>query len=139
MSADASITMAWGDGEHRFRLAIGQLRELQDKCGAGPAEILRRVADGTWRVDDLREVLRLGLIGGGKAPLEALALVQRYVDERPLLESVMPARAVLLAALVGPSTARGKEGRRRHRTGGSPSTPSMAAEPSSGSHRPTST
>lgn len=131
MSADASLTMDWGDGEHRFRLAIGQLRELQDKCGAGPAEILRRITDGTWRIDDLRETLRLGLIGGGMQPVKALVLVQRYVDVRPLMESVPPAQSVLLAALVGPPGPQpGKEGRRRRRTGGSPSTSSTAAEPS---------
>lgn len=131
MSADASLTMPWGDGEHRFRLAIGQLRELQDKCSAGPAEILHRITAGTWRVDDLRETLRLGLVGGGVKPVEALILVQRYVDARPLLESVPPAQAVLLAALIGPEeVATGKAGRRRRQTGGSPSTPSTAAEPS---------
>ena len=132
MSADASLTMAWGDGEHRFRLAIGQLRELQEKCNAGPAEIFQRLLDRTWRVDDLREVLRLGLIGGGMKPAEALVLVKRYVDERPLLENVGPALQVLTAALVGPEDiASGKVGApATEETDGSPSAPSTAAEPS---------
>ncbi len=101
MSRDGSITLAWGDGEHRFRLAIGQLRELQEKCDAGPAEIVSRLSEGRWRVNDVRETIRLGLVGGGLAPATAHALTVRYVDERPWLESVQPAQAVLMAALVG--------------------------------------
>jgi hypothetical protein len=101
MSRDGSVAIAWADGEYRFRLALGQMRELQEKCDAGPAFILGRLQSGRWLVDDARETLRLGLIGGGLKPAESLKLVQRYVDERPLLESVQPAMAVLLAALVG--------------------------------------
>jgi hypothetical protein len=101
MSRDGSISLTWGDGEHRFRLAIGQLRELQEKCDAGPAEIAGRLADGRWRVNDVRETVRLGLVGGGMAPGDAHKLTTRYVDERPWLESVPAAQAVLMAALVG--------------------------------------
>lgn len=101
MSRDASITIAWADGDHKFRLAIGHIRELQEKLKVGPMAILRRMGSGDWLVDDAREVLRLGLIGGGKTPTEALALVGRYVDDRPFAESVQPAMAVLLAAVIG--------------------------------------
>ena len=110
MTASAKITLLWGDGDRAFRLAIGQLRELQDKCDAGPAEILGRLSNGTWRVDDIRETLRLGLIGGGTTPTDALVLTARYVDNRPLMENVMPAQAVLLAAIVGEEEQPGKTG-----------------------------
>lgn len=101
MSRDGSLTIVWGDGEHRFRLAIGQLRELQEKTNAGPQEVLDRLSTRLWRVDDVRETLRLGLVGGGMPPGDAYRLVVRYVDGRPLMESVQPAQAVLIAALVG--------------------------------------
>ena len=137
MSGSAKISFVWGDGEHTFRLAIGQLRELQDKCGAGPMEILSRLTSGTWRVDDLRETIRLGLIGGGKTPTDALILVARYVDAFPLVNSVAPAQAVLMAALVGvendpvgkPMAAKTK----RKATGASSSRRSTAQEPPSAS------
>lgn len=113
----------------RFALPIGQLRELQGKCDAGPATILTRLVTkqaalatmpapkdakeasimqvlhllgGDWRVDDIRETVRLGLIGGGKTPSEAFTLVARYVDARPPLENLPLAAAILLSALVGP-------------------------------------
>lgn len=102
MSRDGSISFVWGDGRHRFRLALGQLRELQEKCGASPFEVHRRVAGVAAMVDDAREVLRLGLIGSGDVtPPAALVLVERYVDARPLAESLGPAAAVLGAALYG--------------------------------------
>src|SRR6185312_3542608 len=90
----------FGGAEREFRLGIGELRELQGKCEAGPATILARLlafqpqaigmkrpvaknyelgesdpdygADcniysllrttgNDWRVDDVRETIRLGL------------------------------------------------------------------------------
>lgn len=125
MSRDASVTLTWADGEHRFRLAIGQLRELQEKCDAGPAEVLARLSSGKWRLDDVRETLRLGLIGGGLSPGDAHRLTVRYVDERPWLENVQPAQAVLMAALVGaPEEPVGKGAAAEAATGASSASPS---------------
>lgn len=102
MSRDGSISFVWGDKRHRFRLALGGLRELQETCGASPFEIHRRLATFTAMADDAREVLRLGLIGGGDVtPPAALKLVESYVDARPLSESLGPAAVVLGAALYG--------------------------------------
>jgi len=101
MSRDGSVTFTWGDGEHTFKLAIGQVRELEEKRDAGIRLILQRVTNKSWYVDDLRETLRLGLIGGGMSPVAALKLVQRYFDERPLLESEKPAFSVLYEAMAG--------------------------------------
>jgi hypothetical protein len=101
MSSDGSITRAWGDGEHRFRLRIGELRELEAKREAGAFEIYSRLASGSWRVDDIVEVLRLGLIGGGVAPVMALGLTAKYVTPTAFLENVVAAREVLLCALFG--------------------------------------
>lgn len=134
MSASAKTLFTWADGEHDFRLAIGQLRELQEKCGAGPAEIHNRLAAGTWRVDDIRETIRLGLIGGGMTPTDALVLVTRYVDNRPLMENVVAAQAVLLVALIGaPDDKVGKPKAvktRKKATVASSSRPSTAPVPS---------
>lgn len=101
MSRDASINLDFGDGEHCFRLPIGQLRELQEKAAASPFAVLARMVAWMPMVDDAREVLRLGLVGGGLTPPEALTLVRRYADERPLAESVPTATLVLQAALMG--------------------------------------
>jgi|SRR5215204_1880696 len=103
MTTDGTISLIiWGDDEHRFKLALGQLRELQDKREAGAIEILDRFRERKWRVDDVREVIRLGLIGGGMAPVDAFTLINRYVDNRPIMESLPVAFTILATALLGP-------------------------------------
>lgn len=102
MSRHGDCSFVWADGQYTFRLPIGQVRELEEKCGLGVYEIYLRMAARQWRFDHLRETIRLGLIGGGMSPVEALKLVQRYVDERPFIESVEPALRILGAGLVGP-------------------------------------
>lgn len=97
----AEIRLTWADGEHTFKLALGQIRELQEKTDCGPMELVNRMMRGTWRVDDIRETIRLGLIGGGLDPIKSLSLVGRYVDGRPLAESVQVAQAVLSVLLFG--------------------------------------
>lgn len=168
------IDLVWGDGEHKFDLPIAQLRELQEKCDAGPADILARLVlvhpavfgrgaplpenyqgidaedlfrvDTTsyfavrglgsgWRVDDVIEVIRLGLIGGGKSPAEAYSLVDRYIVKRPqdLADNRQTAAIVLTKALVGdPSDPVGEppaEMPTQTQTGASNSPPSTPGEP----------
>lgn len=101
MSRDASIALDWADGTYQFRLAWAQIAELQEKCNAGPFEILRRLSVGAWRVEDISNVLRLGLIGGGMEPVPALKLVRLYVEARPPMENLLPAQAVMSAGLMG--------------------------------------
>lgn len=101
MSRDASIALDWADGTYQFRLAWGQIAELQEKCNAGPFEILRRLSSGTWRIEEISNVLRLGLIGGGMEPIPALKLVRTYVEARPPVENLLHAQAVMSAGLMG--------------------------------------
>lgn len=98
----AKITITWGDDEHIFRLPLKQLRELQDKTDVGPEALYRRVSSGDWKVQDLRETIRLGLIGGGMDEVKAAKLVHQYFDDSPILKHKPTALAILLAALLGP-------------------------------------
>ena len=134
MSRDGSCSFDWADGEHRFRIGLGEARELQEKTGCGPYFLQARMASGDWRVDDVRETIRLGLIGGGMEPIKALALVKAYVDERPLSLSNLPcARSILMAGFTAAPDGEkpGKRGAARARsnppnsqTDGSPLPPS---------------
>lgn len=96
-----TLTLTWGDGEHTFRLPIGQLEEHGEKLGRGPLAVLRRLDSGDWEPREIFETIRLGLIGGGMAPTDALTLARRYCLDRPLAESLPIATAVLGAALFG--------------------------------------
>lgn len=102
MAVNGEIELQWGDGEHKFNIAkLRCVLELEEKSGAGVAEIYYRIINGRWKFNDLRETLRLGLIGGGAMPDKALSLVNRYCDDRPWAESVLPAQAILMAAMIG--------------------------------------
>jgi hypothetical protein len=143
MSRNGSIDLDFGDGTYTFRLAIGQLRELQEsvnrpriKLGAsliGPATLFEAVRSNNAWPHEVREIMRLGLIGGGTKPADALDLVRRYVEERPIVESSIHATLVLGAALFG-SEEEAVEGKKQpaEMTGEStsPLPGSMAGEPS---------
>lgn len=129
---DARVTITWGDDEYVFRLALAQLLALQEKTEAGPLELFQRIGTGRWKVQDLRETIRLGLIGGGLEPAKATVLTRRYVDERPLLESVPVALEILTAALAMPESIAPGKAEAETETGASPLPPSMDAAPSSG-------
>lgn len=101
MSRDATVTFDWADGTHSFRLAWGQLAELQEKCDAGPYVVLQRLHSGAWRIEDISNIIRLGLIGGKMEPVAALKLVRAYVEARPPMENLVPAQVILSAALMG--------------------------------------
>lgn len=89
------LTIAWGPGEHKFALPPEFHRKLEDARDAGLHEIAGRLISGSWRLDDIRETIRLALMGGGMSEPFANDLVQRYVDRRPKIESIMTAHKVL--------------------------------------------
>ncbi|TXH84835.1 MAG: gene transfer agent family protein [Rhizobium sp.] len=141
---NGDIDLDFGDNTYRFNIAkIGQVLELEQKCDAGVSEILDRVRSGKWRIQDIRETIRLGLIGGGQTPVNAMQVVKAYVDERPWAESVPVALTVLLAAMIGvPGEKVGKRRARRTKTkaeAASSDPRSTAPEPQSGSRPDRST
>lgn len=103
MSGDGSITLQWGDGEYRFRLAIGELRELESLRNAPAVEILQRLMRGGPWTDDIIHTIRLALIGGGMDPTKALAKVARYCYPPNVLPNTPAALSVLTAALFPPA------------------------------------
>jgi hypothetical protein len=136
MARNAEITLPWADGDHRFRLGIGELELLQEATDVGPyvlAERFRARAravriseepllgfDGPERLvsfdgeanpppmlpplcslKEIRETLRLGLVGGGMKHGDALRLVRAHVEERPIEDNRHYAFLVIQAALYG--------------------------------------
>lgn len=115
----AYIELEWADGDHLFALKGAQIEELEAKCqnpatgkpGIGLGAIWSRVMGGEWYRDDLRHIIRLGLIGGGMGAIEANRLCKTYVDDVPISSNtpdfdnpncpLLVAQAILSAALVG--------------------------------------
>lgn len=102
MSAPGTRTIIWAGGEDQFCLsAVGNILDLEERCGAGLAVIFQRLGDGSWKLNDIRETIRLGLIGGGMKPEDAMLRVKRSVDANPLAASVLVAYQVINAVIVG--------------------------------------
>ncbi|MGO1080273.1 gene transfer agent family protein [Inquilinus sp. CA228] len=104
----AEIELSWADGTYLFALKLKQIEELQRLCGAGLGEIAQRLlVERRWRVSDVVETIRLGLIGGGLPAVRARELIDTYVDGHPLADPrdpanhLMTAQAVITAAYFG--------------------------------------
>lgn len=101
MSADGSVELVFAGDERRFRLGIAELIALQEKRNSGPLEIVMRLQLGSWRVEDVIETIRIGLLGGGMEGKAARELVEANVKPGAITEHVLTASAVLLSALQG--------------------------------------
>jgi hypothetical protein len=97
----AQVDLDWGDDTYTFRMTVTGAIELEQKCDAPFAVVFKRLMAGEYKVADIRETIRLGLIGGGKTPAVALNLVRKYVDERPIAENILTAQAVLSGLMFG--------------------------------------
>ena len=100
-----AIEITWVGGTHEFCLPLGQLRELQQNCDAGPEEVWARLRGGTWRVNDAIEPLRLGLIGAGMSKGDARDLLMPLIDQHALMEFKLAAQTVMVHALLRPEPA----------------------------------
>ena len=78
-----------------FDLRIEEIGQLETLCGSGVGAIYTRVATLQFRMADIRETIRLGMIGGGLIGSHADLLVEQNVDGRPINESVSLAYAIL--------------------------------------------
>lgn len=111
MSADGSIELEWAEETRKFRIAIGGFRDVQESINSrrvaigaepvGPSAILSALRTNNAWPDDVRDILKAGLVGGGLAYDKAQRLLVKNFDNKPLLAHTKTAFLVLLAALVG--------------------------------------
>lgn len=101
MSRDGSCTVPFNGQKTFFKLAWRELMKIQEACDAGPYVVLDRLVSGRWRLQDISEVIKWGLIGGGMPQADALKLVENEVEGRPPVENLAIAQQVLGAGVVG--------------------------------------
>ncbi len=95
------IRRPFAGAERPFQLRYGEILELERLCGAGIFALTKRMAAHEARVADIRETIRLGLVGGGMTDRESTELTLLVVDRRPLTEFLPIASDLLLATLHG--------------------------------------
>jgi hypothetical protein len=119
------IDLYFANGAYRFALGLEQVNELQNVCGDGIGAIYARVlqgrstddvtvshpAYGAYKLADLVETVRQGLIGGGQGivdeqpvkveAMRANQLVANYLHAMPLAKQWDLAAAILFAKIEG--------------------------------------
>jgi hypothetical protein len=87
--------IVWAGGEHSFRLGIGELRAIEQRSDAGCAVVLMRLLSQQWKIDDVINPIRLGLIGGGLPERDAQTAVDKALDVASLYSLALPAAEIL--------------------------------------------
>lgn len=84
----AMVENDFADGTYKFGLTWALASEWEKTTGRSLYGTLVTVLrTGVAALEDTRELIRLGLIGGGTKPTDALRLVRTYVEERPASEN----------------------------------------------------
>jgi hypothetical protein len=130
-------------GEERaFRIRLGEIRRIEDKCEAGIGLVLGRLSRAAVlmtqldpaqafaagvdvRADDVRTVIYEGLVGGGMAAPEASKLVRAEIDERGV-RGIFDHVNTALAVLWGSQRLPEGEGLGEPQAGENPATPPSA-------------
>lgn len=111
MSTDGSIDWFFGDAMQKFRMGIGEFRELQEKINGrrhavgfpviGPKTLGALLRENDAWPDDVRDILRIGLVGAGMKPADAHRMLVLHFDQSPPAENYLIAYMVLISAFVG--------------------------------------
>ncbi len=93
----------FGDSEYALTLSPILIPELERKTGKGIGLLFRHVAHREYCFVDVKETIRLALIGGGISPETADALVTAYVatEGNPFIESEILAVEILSNLFAG--------------------------------------
>lgn len=87
--------------KREFQLLFGGVLDLEEAVGEGIGRIFIRLVGGQFKIKDVRETLRLSLIGGGMSVARAQILIEDHFDQRPLMEHAGLAGEILSALMTG--------------------------------------
>jgi hypothetical protein len=102
----AKFEREFGDGTYTFDLSFNLASEFEQKHGKSLWQTMKLLVNGVFSIEDLSEIVRLALIGGGTEPGRAMSLVQIYVRDRPLAEHINLSRSILSFAFFGEDEAK---------------------------------
>ncbi|WP_054006171.1 gene transfer agent family protein [Cypionkella psychrotolerans] len=101
MNSEITHRAFFGDGEHDFTLTDPMLAELEKITGLGAGALYFQMLTLAYPAEYLREIIRLGLIGGGMNPEQAKRLCDAYGVNRPLAETLALAWEIMAARWTG--------------------------------------
>ena len=101
MSLVTATETFFGDGRYRFNLTAPLVIELERSTGSGIGGMAKRIFANDYRYQEISELTRLTLIGGGQTPQRATELTEAYVHGQPLTASLALALTILEALFFG--------------------------------------
>jgi hypothetical protein len=93
------VNAFFGDAKHDFKLTVPMIYELERTTGTGIGGLCKRLFNSDFKLIEVMEVIRCGLIGAGEKPETAKALVDSYCNTQPFGE-VYPLAIQILEALM---------------------------------------
>ena len=93
------VRQFFGDGQYAFKLTTPMILELERTTGTGIGGLCKRLFNSDFKLLEITEVIRLGLIGAGEKPETAKALVNAYLSNQPL-GTAYPLAVTILEALM---------------------------------------
>lgn len=101
----AKINQPFADGHYDFQFGWPEALEWEEKFARSLFVAFNNMhRNGVYLLADVKEIIRLALVGGGTAPVAALRLVERYVEKRPLSENMSLTLMILEASFFGADT-----------------------------------
>lgn len=100
-----NFRMFFGDAEHAFALDLDLIVELERVTDCGIGRLAARIFGDSYSVADLRQTIRLGLIGGGMEPEDADRLVKVYALRTGIVRLRLIAMTVLETVFAGDEVA----------------------------------
>ncbi|RJG44920.1 gene transfer agent family protein [Mesorhizobium sp. DCY119] len=88
----------FGDAEYNFELTFNLAHSFERDNRKSLFATMNGLIAGDWRVSDVAEIVRLGLVGGGTDEIRSHELVETYVRNRPVAPSANLALEILEAA-----------------------------------------
>lgn len=85
----------WAGGINQFRLAIGDLRAIEQRCNAGVAVVMMRLLGQQWGVDDVVQPILLGLTGAGMSEPDAKRALDKAHSTANMYALAITAAAIL--------------------------------------------
>ncbi len=79
-------TAFFGDADYTFALTDDLIGELERIADLGIGALYLRAVNMQFKLADLTEIIRLGLIGGGCNPERAARLTDAYARNQPIDE-----------------------------------------------------
>lgn len=96
-----AIVRDYAGAERKFRLRVADILDLEEATKRPISELYGAIIGQKFRIEDIRQTVIRGLVGGGCPVDEAKRLVSERIDALPLIEHVIIAQSLMVTTMTG--------------------------------------